>query len=331
MKRRKFLQVCAGGWAAAEAHRLTRPQPRVEKKRTSPDENVTDILILVLGTAQDGGIPHIGCYCPNCLAAQRDPKRARLIASLAILDFAAKVYLMIDATPDIRAQSDLAHRRLGLDISGGKNAPDGILLTHAHIGHYTGLMFYGYEGLHAEQLPVFASERMRRFLSANAPWSQLVDYKNISLRPLKPGEFTALTERISVKPFCVPHRDEFSDTLGLLISGPNKRLLYIPDIQSWEAWDRPVAEEVSRVDFALLDGTFFSPEELPGRDLSKIGHPFITSSMDALCNTVSREKTKVYFTHLNHTNLALDPEGEARKTLAAGKFALAAEGMEFIL
>lgn len=306
-------------------------QPRVGKKRTNPENKATDVLLVVLGTAQDGGLPHIGCYCPNCRAARTKPELARRIVSLAVLDFVARKYFLIDASPDIRQQSDLAHRRMGLDISGRKNVPHGILLTHAHIGHYTGLIFYGYEGFHADRLPVFVSVRMGRFLAENGPWSQLVDGQNISLRPLEPGETTALTSRVLVKPFRVPHRDEFSDTLGFLISGPNKKALYIPDIQSWEAWDRSVATEVSQADIALLDGTFFKPEELPGRDLSKIGHPFITSSMDLLRDTVRLEKIRVYFTHLNHTNLALDPEGEARKRLVAEGFFLAEEGMEFFL
>lgn len=289
------------------------------------------MLLLVLGTAQDGGIPHIGCYCPNCRAARAIPELARQIASLAILDLVAKNYFLIDASPDIRSQSDLAHRRLGLDISGRKNVPHGILLTHAHIGHYTGLMFYGFEGLHADRLPVFVSTRMGHFLAENGPWSRLVDDKNIILRPLKPGESTALSSRILVQPFRVPHRDEFSDTLGLRISGANKKAVYIPDIQGWEAWDHSVAAEAGRADIALLDGTFFSQEELPGRNLSKIGHPFITHSMDLLRDTVRREKTRVYFTHLNHTNQALDPEGEARERLREEGFALAEEGMEFFL
>jgi pyrroloquinoline quinone biosynthesis protein B len=122
-------------------------------------------------------------------------------------------------------------------------------------------------------------------------------------------------------PFLVPHRDEYTDTVGFIIAGPQKRLLYIPDIRNWETWDKSIKKEVGRVDYALLDGTFFSPDELPGRDLSKIGHPFIRASMDILGPAAKSGKGRVYFTHLNHTNRALDPDGEELKELGEKGFA----------
>ncbi len=288
-------------------------------------------LIKVLGTAQDGGIPQIGCYCQNCQRARQNPKFLRLRPSLAILDPRAKKMFIVDASPDISLQYDLAHERLHRARAGKKNFPDGILLTHAHIGHYTGLMFYGYEALSADKLPVYCSQRMGEFLTDNGPWSQLVKFQNISIHPIEPDNQVSLTPEISVTPFLVPHRDEYSDTLGFKIAGPKKKLLYIPDIQSWKAWGRNIKEEVENVDFALLDGTFYSPDELPGRDLSRIGHPFITTSIDTLRQISKKGKTQICFTHLNHSNLALDPEGDAIRHILNEGFALAQEGMELSL
>jgi pyrroloquinoline quinone biosynthesis protein B len=238
---------------------------------------------------------------------------------------------IIDASPDITLQYDLIHERLDRVRALKKNFPDGILLTHAHIGHYTGLMFYGYEALSADKLPVFCSKRMGDFLTNNGPWSQLVKFQNIVLKSLEFNKQISLTPALSVTPFPVPHRDEYSDTLGFLIAGPKKKLLYIPDIQSWTAWDRDIQEEVSKVDIALLDGTFYSPRELPGRDLSRIGHPFITTSIDTLKENVKKGKPHIYFTHMNHSNLALDPEGDAIKHIVKEGFGLAQEGMELFL
>jgi pyrroloquinoline quinone biosynthesis protein B len=284
-----------------------------------------------LGTAQDGGIPQIGCYCENCLRARQDPKFSRLRPSIGILDFKEKKAFIVDASPDIGLQYDLIHECLDLVRTGKKNFPDGILLTHAHIGHYTGLMFYGYEALSADKLPVYCSQRMGDFLTNNGPWSQLVKFQNISINLVKPDKPIYLTSEISVTPLIVPHRDEYSDTLGFKITGQKKKLLYIPDIQSWEAWSRDIRREVESVDFALLDGTFYSPDELPGRDLSRIGHPFITTSIDALKQIAKKGKTQIYFTHLNHSNLALDPEGDAIKHIINEGFGLAKEGMELSL
>lgn len=291
----------------------------------------SDILVKVLGTAQDGGIPQIGCYCPNCRQARKDPHFSRLISSLAILDLRNNKAYIIDATPDLRIQYDTIHQRLGREKSGRKNVPDGVLLTHAHIGHYPGLMFYGFESLSTRNLPVYCSKRMGDFLSNNGPWDQLVRLKNISLKIVEPPEKLNLTENISLIPFYVPHRDEYSDTLGFKIIGPNKSLLYIPDIQSWSGWNQSIKEEVEKTDIAILDGTFFSSAELPGRDLTKIGHPFITTSLNILKNSVQSGRKKVFFTHLNHTNLALNPEGEERKVVDVAGCGIASEGMEFFL
>ncbi len=330
MERRDFLNSILGGLTGLgllHSGRNFRISPNLQAKR--PDQ--TGALVLVLGTAQDGGIPHIGCYCPNCLRARKDARFSRLISSLALIDLEEKKYFILDATPDIRMQSDAVRDRLGIEKQGRRNAPHAVLLTHAHIGHYTGLMFFGYEAMSTRGLPVYCTSRMGRFLSGNGPWSQLVRLENISLRTLHPVKEFSLTSRISLTPLEVPHRNEYSDTVGFIISGEKKRLLYIPDIQSWKTWNRSIVEETEKVDIALLDGTFYSPDELPGRDMSQIGHPLIQTSLKTLEKVAKKGKTHIYFTHLNHTNLALDPEGDARKEIKDKGFQLASDGDEFFL
>ena len=331
MKRRDFFKTSLGSLAGAKSYFLSRdlPLPVPAKKQSNQPQH--DVVVKVLGTAQDGGLPHIGCYCRNCLRARREPSFARLVSSLALLDLKEEKSFIIDATPDIRIQYDMVHQRMGHDRAAGKNTPDGIILSHAHIGHYTGLMFYGYESVSSYRLPVYCSKRMGDFLSKNGPWSQLVEYENISLKTLSPAKTVHLTEDLSFLSLTVPHRDEFSDTLGFVISGKEKKLLYIPDIQGWKAWSLPIEEVINSVDIAILDGTFYSGEELPGRDLSKIGHPFIVTSMNRLGDLVKREGKKIYFSHLNHSNLALPPEEGANRTIQENGFALAKEGMEFFL
>jgi pyrroloquinoline quinone biosynthesis protein B len=330
MERRDFLNAIVGGWAGLgllHSRRNFKISPNLQAKRTDK----TGVLVQFLGTAQDGGIPQLGCYCPNCLRAREDARFSRLISSLALIDLEEKKYFILDATPDIRLQSDSARDQLGAEKRGRRNAPHAILLTHAHIGHYTGLMFFGYEAMSTQGLPVYCTSRMGRFLSDNGPWSQLVRLENISLNILHPGKEFSLTSRISLTPFEVPHRNEYSDTVGFIISGEKKRLLYIPDIQSWKAWNRSIVEETEKVDIALLDGTFYSPDELPGRDMSQIGHPPIQISLKILEEVAKKGKTHIFFTHLNHSNLALDPEGDARKEIKDKGFQLASDGEEFFL
>ncbi len=291
----------------------------------------SNILVKVLGTAQDGGIPHLGCRCPNCRRARANPKETRLVASLAVADLVDRKLFLVDATPDMRPQLDAALRDFGPEPADLKETLAGVVLTHAHIGHYTGLMFFGYESVSTKGLPVYCSPRLGDFLAGNGPWDQLVKLENIVLKTLTAREPLALTERLSVVPFKVPHREEYSDTLGFEVRGPRKTLLYIPDIKSWEAWDRPIADELERTDFALLDGTFFSAEELPGRDVASIGHPPIRESLRLLSGLSAEKKAGVFFTHLNHSNLALDPAGAARKEVERAGFRLAGEGQEFFL
>lgn len=205
----------------------------------------------------------------------------------------------------------------------------GILLTHAHMGHYTGLMHLGHESMGATGVPVYAMPRMREYLRGNGPWSQLVRCENIALKSLEDGVPVQLNERLSVTPFLVPHRQEYSEVIGLRIDGPNRSALFIPDIDSWEEWDEKgtsIEEVIALVDFAYLDGTFFANGEIEGRDMSDFPHPFITHSMNRFDGLAPEDKAKVRFIHLNHTNPALWPDSEEYETVIERGFRLAAEG-----
>jgi pyrroloquinoline quinone biosynthesis protein B len=287
--------------------------------------------IVVLGTVQDGGMPQVGCDCSHCTAARRDPALARRVASLAI-DFpkSGHTYL-VDAGPDLAAQIEEVHGFRQHPAGRVDRAPfDGVLLTHAHIGHYLGLAFFGFEAIHTQKLPVYASPRMAAYLRGNGPWSQLVRLDNIALTEIAAGTPFSLEDGVTVQAFAVPHRDEYSDTLAFVIRGPHRTVLYVPDTDGWGSWAKPLPEilDQERVDVALLDGTFYSLDELPGRAVEKIGHPLITATLDLLGPRVKAGKLRVLFTHLNHSNPALSPESAARKEIERRGFGVAADGLE---
>lgn len=332
MERRDFLYTLSGSLVAFSFLIFPNSGKRkIHSVNAEKEEGEPEIVVKVLGTAQDGGLPHFACFCRNCLRARKESQFSRLISSLALIDLKERIFFMLDATPDIRHQLDIALERLGVEKARSKYLPQAVILTHAHIGHYTGLIFFSYEAISSSDLPVYCSKRMKNFLVNNGPWNQLVRLKNISIQTISYDQKFSLTPQLSLTPFQVPHRDEYSDTLGFTISGRRKKLLYIPDIQSWKAWKKSIVEEVKNVDIALIDGTFYSPEELPGRDLSQIGHPFIKSSLELLRKAVREGAAKIYFTHLNHSNLALNPEGKEQKEIKNEGFELASEGMEFYL
>ena len=267
---------------------------------------------VVLGIAQDGGVPHLGCRQKLCVDARRDPSKRRLVVSLGLVDVRAGQRFVIDATPDFSEQV----ARLG-------GLPDGILLTHAHIGHYLGLAQLGREVLNARRLPVFCTPSMARFLRGNLPWSRLAALENIEIREVEPGKEVALTESLHATPLKVPHRDEDSDTVAWVVAGPNRRLLWLPDIDKWEKWDRRIEDVVKTVDLAFLDGTFFSADEIPGRSIAEIPHPLVPETVSLL--SAGKLPTKIFFVHLNHTNRLLWDRKDARRLLGKG-FGIASEG-----
>jgi len=253
---------------------------------------------IVLGIAQDGGYPQAGCNRPDCIAAWRNPRLRQRVASLAIVDPQSHQRWIIDATPDFPSQL-----RTIDEIAPRANAApllDGILLTHAHIGHYLGLAQLGREVLGARSIRTYAMPRMREFLQHNGPWDQLVKLHNIELVPIEDGAAIALNERITVTPLRVPHRDEYSETVGFLIRGPSRSILWLPDIDKWEKWSTPLESVLARVDVAYLDGTFYDASELPGRDLREIPHPLMTETLSRLA--ASPMLAKVRFIHLNQSN-----------------------------
>ncbi len=291
---------------------------------------VTGPRIRVLGTVQDGGLPHAACTCIRCADARRNPDRRRHVASLAvIIDDLAYV---IDATPDFPEQIHEL-REVGPPVDGKVDrAPvDGILLTHAHMGHYTGLAYLGFEVTHSRGIPVFCTPSLANFLRTSGPWSQLVDLGNIEIRESVAGQSFDLPGSVEITPVPVPHRDEFADTVGFVLQGSRSTVLYVPDTDNWESWDPPVVERLAGIDIAIVDGTFFSADELPGRRVSEIGHPLIRSSLDLLEPLVRSGKTQVYFTHLNHSNPALDPDGEALREIERRGFHVLRDGDEFPL
>jgi len=289
--------------------------------------------VLVLGTAQDGGLPQIGCDERACREARLDPSRRRLVTSLLLADPRSQKRWLVDATPDLREQFERARPHPPGRAPEGPRPLlfDGVFLTHAHVGHYSGLIHFGRE-IHAERgLPVYVSERMSAFLSANGPWELLSKAGHVVLLRVDEGVPIPLASDLHVHALRVPHRDEYSDTLAFLLRGPERSLLYVPDIDKWERWELRVEDVLAEVDYALVDGTFFGEGELPGRDMSAIPHPFIEESLARFADLPAPERAKIFFTHLNHTNPAADEDGTAAARVRAAGFAIAREGQVFEL
>ena len=273
-------------------------------------------VLHVLGTLQDGGAPHMGCDRPCCRNLFLRPVTDRKVVSLGISDEteAGGELAMFEATPDVASQLHALQSAAGLT-----DVLPSIFLTHAHIGHYAGLMNLGREVLGAVGVQVYAMPRFRAFLESNGPWDQLVSLGNVELNSLKADSLVQVTKRVQARPILVPHRDEYSETVGYRILGPNRSVLFIPDINKWGLWDRDLAKELALVDRAYLDATFFDASEVGNRDMSEIPHPFMVETMALLSELNASERAKIQFIHLNHTNPCLSDTSVAyRQVLEAG-------------
>jgi len=272
----------------------------------------TDNFVLTLGTAQDGGYPHIGCFENCCLRVIKNPNHKRFIASLAIVDNENKRSWIIDITPDINSQFNILHEYIP-----EFNFPflSGIFLTHAHIGHYTGLLNLGLEVLNLKKIPVYVLPKMRRFLIENSMFNQMIENENIIIKDLDTNVYIKLNKYISIKPFYVPHRNELSETVGYIIKSNNKSIIYIPDIDSWDDWNIDIIDIINKFDVIIIDGTFYSKDEIKHRNIDKIPHPTILETT-SIMNKQSKEiKNKIFFTHLNHTNKVLDHTSKEFKNI----------------
>ena len=280
----------------------------------------TTYTLKVLGVVQDGGLPHLGSNKLCCDETQSN----RHVTSIMLINNDNNYSYLFDASPDINKQLNFMGDRIKKDLKG-------IFLTHAHIGHYTGLMYFGREALNSKAINVYAMPRMKKFLEQNGPWSQLVSLENIVINELNNNSKISLDSNIIIQPFEVPHRPEFSETVGYKIYGPNKKALFIPDIDKWYLWDKSIIDEIKKVDYALVDATFYDSKEVNYRDISEIPHPFVIESMELFDSLNVNEKNKIYFIHLNHTNPLLDKDSDQYKYVTAKGYNVAEEGMNLRL
>ncbi|QDV04666.1 pyrroloquinoline quinone biosynthesis protein PqqB [Planctomycetes bacterium Poly30] len=309
------------------------------------DKDPAAPYLVVLGTAQDGGLPQMACRQPCCEAARRDPARRRLVTSLLLVDprpapesgsdsgSSSGRRWIFDASPDLPLQVERArgHGGPALDAPGRPELFDGVFLTHAHVGHYAGLIQFGREVYGSAPVDLIGTPRMTEFLRTNGPWSLLFDGGHANAVTLTVDQPYELADDLRVTALKVPHRDEFSDTVGFLIEGPTRAALYLPDIDKWNRWERPLAEVLENVDLAFLDGTFHGPEDLPGRDMAEVPHPFIVETIEALADEPAPLLNRVYFTHLNHSNPAADPASKAAAAVRASGAHVLEEGARFAL
>jgi pyrroloquinoline quinone biosynthesis protein B len=297
-----------------------------QKTNTIKKNKSNDVVLKVLGTIQDGGIPHMGCNKICCLKYFKNNTFRVGVSSLGISNLKNETNYLIDATPNVNHQLKAL-----IGTSNPSEKLNGIFLTHAHMGHYSGLLNFGREAMNSKNIPLYLMPRFYNFIQDNGPWNQLVKLENVMLKRIYDREKITLESNLSITPIQVPHRDEYSETVGFLIEGNTKSALYIPDIDKWEKWNNSIVELIKNVDYAFLDGTFYDEKEVNNRDISEIPHPFIIESLKLFNSLDKSEKNKIYFIHLNHTNPLLNSDSSEYNRVIREGFNVADPNMEFFL
>ena len=297
-----------------------------QKTNTIKRNKPNDVILKVLGTIQDGGIPHMGCNKVCCLKYFKNNTFRVGVSSLGISNLKNETNYLIDATPNINHQLKAL-----IGTSNPSEKLNGIFLTHAHMGHYSGLLNFGREAMNSKNIPLYLMPRFYNFIQDNGPWNQLVKLENVMLKRIYDRQKITLESNLSITPIQVPHRDEYSETVGFLIEGNTKSALYIPDIDKWEKWNNSIIELIKNVDYAFLDGTFYDEKEVNNRDISEIPHPFIIESLKLFNPLDESEKNKIYFIHLNHTNPLLNSDSSEYNKVIREGFNVADPNMEFFL
>jgi len=279
------------------------------------------VFIYVIGTSQDGGYPHLGCKEECCQMAWNNPLVKRFPSSIALVDMNVRKYWLFDITPEVKEQIHM------LDAFECELA--GVFITHAHIGHYMGLINFGLEVMNLNSIPVYVMPKMKDYIQKNSMFSQLIKNKNIILNSLNDNQNIIINENFSVKPFQVPHRNELSETVGFMIKGSEKSIIYLPDIDSWKNFKNALFELIKYNNLLFLDGTFYSKKEIKNRDISRIPHPEIIDTMRMLSHLKENDKKKIHFIHFNHTNDALREDSNIYDDIIKNGFLISKEKQLF--
>ena len=287
-----------------------------------------NLVAMTLGSAQDGGYPHIGCRKECCKSAWIDASKRRFVASFSIIDTSTNCCWIIDASPDLKYQLNMISEYLGIN-----SIPEikGIFLTHAHTGHYSGLLDLGKETLNLFNVPIYVMPRMFDFIESNKAFDFLIKSNNIYLEMIDEEKRINLVKETSISPFLVPHRNEMSETVGYKIESNQKSIIYLPDIDSWEQWDEDINDVVKKNDYLLIDGTFYTKDEILDRDISSIPHPSIIESLNKFSGLNIKNRNKIFFTHLNHTNIVIKEKDPLTLSLLNQGYNIAADGDFFYI
>lgn len=196
-------------------------------------------------------------------------------------------------------------------------------ITHLHLGHVDGIGQFGKEvmGSPPKSIKLIASKTVIEDLRQKSYLTPFVTDE------ISNGSKVAIGKGVSLEFIRVPHRDEEgSDMHAIIIDGETRRILFLPDHDTYQQtlefhktsslreWFKKLS-----IDVVLLDGTFYTFDEVVGTrsDYSGIPHPSIEQSLEILGRRQEADP-EVVFVHINHTNPLLDDAEKQKKVQDLG-------------
>jgi pyrroloquinoline quinone biosynthesis protein B len=295
------------------------------------------MIVRILGSAAGGGVPQWNCSCPNCAAARRGERPCRSQSSFAI-SADGKRWWLVNVSPDVAAQIEAFAPLQPNETRGTPIA--GFLITDANVDHLGGLAVLRQDGDHHFELYSSATVRaVAKTQPAFAPFAGAPHHWHT----VASDESFVLDERLHVRVVAVPGLTPGYDGRRAVIdavvayeigdAGGTSSVLFAPVFAAFEA---PLREAVSRCDLALLDGSFWSDDELSELGVAKaaqsLGHLPVGGPDGSLAALGPLpQATRVGYVHVNNSSPLLDPDSHAaRAARDAGTF-VTEDGMEFAL
>lgn len=296
--------------------------------------------VRILGSAAGGGFPQWNCHCETCQAARvGDRAQPRTQSSLAVRG-AEGPWFLVNASPDARQQLETLAPADGGDSRAGPIA--GVLLTDAEIDHTAGLLL-----LRESAVPVrvYGDAGVELALRQGFPVLTMLErYCGLQWNTLHPGTETGLPgSSLSVQSFAVGgDAPRYLDGSGIELEASGLVLrdrvtdavvTYVPGLARL---DDEIRRRFAGSDLVLVDGTFWTDDELPRlgfshRGAHDMGHLPLSGTggtIEALSALPGPRKVLV---HINNTNPILLDDSPQRAAISATGIEIGYDGMEMLL
>lgn len=305
--------------------------------------------LIVLGTGAGGGCPQWNCGCENCNFARNNPESARTTDSLAIAyeQNGETCWAIVNPGVDLRHQL-ARHPELKPPRGGDIRATPikSVILTDGELDHTIGLINLR-EG---SELKVFASASVLDLMESAFPVrTVLKNYANLEFCRIVPGEPFLLGGSVKViataisgrqpkyaavkKPATEGPSQEISESvIGLKfenIAENADAVAYAPQIG---AWDGRVETLLAGAEIVLVDGTFYTSDELSSMGVKagsaeEMGHLPLSGPGGILAKLEETKARVKLLTHINNTNPILRDNSPERQAVENAGVKIAVDGM----